>query len=48
MVAAEVELKRNVILLLDDTPQFHRKDMTVVQFVIHEKLLSFSKYGTVK
>jgi len=25
--------------ILDDTPQFHRKYMTVVQFVLHERLL---------
>ena len=39
VVAAEVDLNPNVILLLDHTPQFHRKDMTVVQFVLHEKWL---------
>ena len=33
-----MELKPNVILLLDDAPQFH-KDMTVVQFVLHIRLL---------
>jgi len=27
VVAAVMELKPNVILLLDDTPQFHRKDV---------------------
>jgi len=38
VVAAEVELKPNMILLLNDTPELHRKDMTVVQFDLHEKL----------
>jgi len=33
------EAERDRLLLLDDTPQFHCKDMTVVQFVLHEKLL---------
>ena len=29
MVAAVVELRANVILLLDDTPRFHCKDMLI-------------------
>jgi len=41
VVASEVELKLNGILLLNDTPQLHlhRKDIMVVQFDLHEKLL---------